>query len=177
MVYSLWLCLFFTSYMPLSEQGIWQGRGLFLTRFLFISILGIQVLLPLSSGHFWCMVATSFVLWTVFIGTLYGRNPSTITAPFVDSSGMQPWCFSFASEDCTAFLAVPSPCVFDALIWADTVTGRLTFVIHFGITWHRSFYVFTSFFRAMSYTIFRCKVSDSGARQGRTSCFARKKSK
>ena len=37
--------------------------------------------------------------------------------------------------------------------------------------------VFTSFFRAMSYTIFRCKVSDSGARQGHTSCFARKKSK
>ena len=41
----------------------------------------------------------------------------------------------------------------------------------------RAVYVFTSFFRAMSYTIFRCKVSDSGARQGRTSCFARKKSK
>ena len=38
-------------------------------------------------------------------------------------------------------------------------------------------FVFTSFFRAMSYTIFRCKVSDSGARQGHTSCFARKKSK
>ena len=111
------------------------------------------------------------------VGTLFGRNPSTIMQSFVAFSGMQPWCFSFASEDCTAFLAVPSPCVFDALIWADTVTGWLTLVIHIGITWHRSFYVFTSFFRAMSYTIFRCKVSDSGARQGRTSCFARKKSK
>ena len=43
---------FLTSYMPLSEQGIWQRRGLFLVRFLFISILGIRVLLPLSSGHF-----------------------------------------------------------------------------------------------------------------------------
>ena len=32
--------LVFTSYMPLSEQGIWQGSGLFLIRFLYIPILG-----------------------------------------------------------------------------------------------------------------------------------------
>ncbi len=37
--------------------------------------------------------------------------------------------------------------------------------------------VFMSFFRSMSYTIFRCKVSDSGTLQGHTSCFARKKEK
>jgi hypothetical protein len=35
-------------------------------------------------------------------------------------------------------------------------------------------FVFTSFFRAMSYTIFRCKVSDSGARQGHTTVLLEK---
>ena len=56
---------FFSLRMPLSEQGIWQWRGLFLARFLSISILGFRVL---SSFSFRCssyLVATGFVLWTI----------------------------------------------------------------------------------------------------------------
>ena len=50
----LWLCwawLSFSLRMPLSEQGIWQRRGLFLGRFLSIFILGFRVL---SSFSFRC---------------------------------------------------------------------------------------------------------------------------
>ena len=33
----------------------------------------------LSSGHFWCLLATSFMLWTLSLCTLFWRNHSTIT--------------------------------------------------------------------------------------------------
>ena len=57
----LWLCcawLSFSLRMPLSEQGIWQRRGLSLGRFLPISILGFRVLYSFSFRCSWYLVAT-----------------------------------------------------------------------------------------------------------------------
>ena len=58
---ALWLCcawLSFSLRMPLSEQGIWQRRGLFLGRFLSIFILGFRVLSSFSFRCSWYLVAT-----------------------------------------------------------------------------------------------------------------------
>jgi hypothetical protein len=50
---------------------------------------------------------------------------------------------------------------------ADTVRGELTALFIIGQNLLQPFCLHF-IFRAMSYTIFRCKVSDSGARQGHT---------
>jgi len=53
------LCMaFFVPRMPLSEQGIWQRRGLSLGRFLSIFILGFRVLSSFSFRCSWYLVAT-----------------------------------------------------------------------------------------------------------------------
>ena len=71
-------------------------------------------------------------------------------------------------------------CLFLFVCLRQPVTGSAVTsccrVIDLWSTFHQPFCLHF-IFRAMSYTIFRCKVSDSGARQGPTSCFARKKSK
>ncbi len=77
--------------------------------------------------------------------------------------------FLHACWDCR-FSRVPFPVVF--LPWANAVAWLVALFIHC-FTFYQSF-VFTSFFRAMSYTIFRCKVSDSGARQGHTTVLLEK---
>ena len=69
--------------MPLSEQGIWQRRGLSLARFLSIFILGFRVLSSFSFRCSWYLVATGFVLWTVSFGTLFWSNLLCVTASFV----------------------------------------------------------------------------------------------
>ena len=78
------LCMaFFLPRIPLSEQGIWQRRGLFHGRFLCISILGSRVLSSFSFRCSWYLVATGFVLWTVFFGSLFWSNLLCVTASFV----------------------------------------------------------------------------------------------
>ena len=82
----LWLCCAWLSFYlvcPLSEQGIWQRRGLSLGRFLSIFILGFRVLSSFSFRCSWHLVATGFVLWTVSFGTLFWSNLLCITASFV----------------------------------------------------------------------------------------------
>ena len=78
------LCMAFCFLVcPLSEQGIWQRRGLFFGRFLSISILGFRVLSSFSFRCSWYLVATGFVLWTVSFGTLFWSNLLYVTASFV----------------------------------------------------------------------------------------------
>ena len=82
----LWLCYAWLSLsirMPLSEQGIWQRRGLFLARFLSIFILGFRVLSSFSFRCLWYLVATGFVSWTVSFGTLFWSNLLCVTASFM----------------------------------------------------------------------------------------------
>ena len=74
---------FFLPRMPLSEQGIWQRRDLFLGRFLSIFILGFRVLSSFSFRCSWYLVTTGFVLWTLSFGSLFWSNLLCITASFV----------------------------------------------------------------------------------------------
>ena len=74
---------FFFLRMPLSEQGIWQRRGLSLGRFLSIFILGFRVLSNFSFRCSWYLVTTGLVLWTISFGTLFWSNLLCVTASFV----------------------------------------------------------------------------------------------
>ena len=69
------------------------------------------------------------------------------------------------------FLGLFPLCPFCACLilfgWADTVWCELIALFIVGQNLLQSFCLHF-IFRAMSYTIFRCKVSDSGARQGHT---------
>ena len=113
------LCMaFFFPRMPLSEQGIWQRRGLSLGRFLSIFILGFRVLYSFSFRCSWYLVATGFMLWTVSFGTLFWSNLLSVTASFVVCSCLLPWCFSFASWGLHGFLLLRSSSV---RLWCSLV--------------------------------------------------------
>ena len=75
--------------MPLSEQGIWQRRGLFLSLpfYLYSWLSGlVQLLCPL----FMVLGGHGFVLWTVSFGTLFWSNLLSVTASFVVCSCLLP---------------------------------------------------------------------------------------
>ena len=113
--------------MPLSEQGIWQGSGLFLIRFLFTPILGSSGLVAylLDVPDTWR--AQVSCCGSSLVGTLCWRNPSTITAPFVAFGWHSALMLFHCLRGLHGFLSFcSSPCVFDALLWADMVTRCLT---------------------------------------------------
>ena len=102
---------FLSPRMPLSEQGIWQRRGLFLGCFLSIFILGFRVLSSFSFRCSWYLVATGFVLWTVSFSTLFWSNLLCVTASFVVFLGCCLDAFPLPHEDCTAFFCFALLCV------------------------------------------------------------------
>ena len=97
--------------MPLSEQGIWQRRGLSLGRFLSIFILGFRVLSSFSFRCSWYLVATvsccgrSLLVHSSGVTFCVSRH----LLLFVLVSCLD--AFPLPHEDCTAFFCFALLCV------------------------------------------------------------------